>query len=91
MRVPSGTPLMNVSAASRDASERVGDTSVDDIEPDVSMHSTTAASCTGSVATSPGFASAAPPQRIAITHRAVKSAFHGGALPAARSRKARLE
>jgi hypothetical protein len=91
MRVPSGTPLMNVSAASREASERVGATSVADIEPDVSMHSTIAASCTATFATLLGRANAAPALRIASIQTTAKIAFHGGPRPIARSRNAKSE
>ena len=91
MRVPSGTPLMKVNAASREASERVGATSVDDIDPEVSMHSTIAASCTATFATRLGRARATPALRIASTQTAAKIALHGGARPIARSRNARSE
>ena len=91
IRVPSATPLMNVSAASRDASDRVGATSVDAIEPEVSMHSTIAASCTATVARMAGRASARPAASSASAQRAAKIAVHGGARPIVRSRNARSE
>ena len=83
--------MMNVRAAWRDASERVGATSVEAIDPDVSMHRTKAASCTATFATMLGFASAAPALRIARPQTPAKIVVHGGARPMARSRNARSE